>query len=208
MRFVSLAAAVVLGLVPFGWWCFLAFTDGLGANPAQYLTLSSGEWSLVGLCLVLAATPLQRWLGVSWPLRHRRTLGLFTFFYATLHALAWAFWEQGLVLSAMWSDVVTRLFITVGVVAFILMAPLAITSTNGWLRRLGRNWKRLHLLVYPALGMSVWHFWLVRAGKNDFAEVRIYIGIALVLVAFKWAHRIRSRHRAGVTKVRPGTGTG
>ena len=197
MKLMSQAVAVALGLVPCGWWCLLAFTDGLGANPAQYLTLSSGEWSRVGLCLVLAATPLQRWLGVSWPLRHRRALGLFTFFYATLHALAWAFWEHGLVLSAMGSDVVTRLFITVGVVAFVLMVPLAITSTNGWLRRLGRNWKRLHLLVYPALGLSIWHFWLVRAGKNDFADVRIYMGIALVLVMLKWVRLARARQRAG-----------
>ena len=197
MKLVSLAAAVVVGLVPLGWWCFKAFTDGLGANPAQYLTLSSGEWALVGLCLVLAATPLQRGLGFSWLLRHRRMVGLFTFFYAALHALAWAFWEQGLVLSAMWSDVVTRLFITVGVLAFVLMAPLAITSTNGWLRRLGRNWKRLHVLVYPALGLSVWHFWLVRAGKNDFADVRIYVAIGVVLVVLKLARQARNKNKVG-----------
>ncbi|ROT44639.1 sulfite oxidase heme-binding subunit YedZ [Pusillimonas sp. NJUB218] len=173
-------------LYPLGFWVVLGFVDRLTANPPEYLTRSSGEWALVGLCLVLAAPLAQRWLGWSWLLRHRRMLGLFAYFYAVLHVLAWALWEQGWSLSAMWADIVTRLFITVGVVAVVLLTPLALTSTNAWVRRLGRNWRRLHWLVYPAVALSLWHFWLVRAGKNDFADVWVYIVVFVVLLATRF----------------------
>ncbi|MBC2768682.1 sulfite oxidase heme-binding subunit YedZ [Pusillimonas minor] len=178
----SRVVVFLLCLYPLGFWLAQGFIGGLTANPPEYLTRSSGEWALVGLCLVLAAPPAQRWFGVTWPLRHRRMLGLFTYFYTVLHVLAWALWEQGWSLSAMWVDIVTRLFITVGVVAVVLLTPLAITSTNAWVRRLGRNWRRLHWLVYPAVALSIWHFWLVRAGKNDFADVWVYVVVFAVLL--------------------------
>lgn len=193
----SVVCAVLVALIPLGWWFFLALTDGLTANPAQFLILSSGEWALVGLCLVLASGPFKRWLGVSWLVSHRRLLGLFTFFYTCLHVLGWAFWEQGLIWSAMWSDVLGRRFVTIGALAFVLMLPLALTSTRGWVRRLGQHWKRLHLLVYPALGLSIWHFWMVRAGKNDYADVFVYIAVASVLLVLRLAVHAKKRKRVG-----------
>tara|TARA_R110000850_G_scaffold277133_1_gene423306 strand:- start:82601 stop:83173 length:573 start_codon:yes stop_codon:yes gene_type:complete len=168
-------------LYPAFLWLFLGLTGGLTANPPEYLIRSSGEWALVALCVVLLATPLSRYARISVLLKHRRMLGLFAYFYSILHLLGWAFWEQGFGLEAMWLDVVTRWFITVGVVAFVLITPLALTSTHGWMRRLGRNWKRLHYGIYPAIALSIWHFWLVRAGKNDFFEVWVYLAVVLLL---------------------------
>lgn len=196
-KVISVAFAVLVALTPMIWWSFLALTDGLTANPAQFLILSSGEWALVGLCLVLSSGPFKRWLGVSWLVSHRRMLGLFAFFYACLHVLGWAFWEQGMVWSGMWSDVLGRRFVTIGTLAFLLMIPLALTSTRGWVRRLGQYWKQLHLLVYPALGLSIWHFWMVRAGKNDFADVFVYIAVAAVLLVLRLSVHARNRKRVG-----------
>lgn len=168
-------------LYPVFLWIGLGLTGGLTANLPEYLIRSSGEWALVALYLVLLATPLSRYGRVALLLTHRRMLGLFAYFYLVLHLLGWALWEQGFVLTAMWHDVLTRWFITVGVVAFVLLTPLAFTSTNGWMRRLGRRWKRLHYAIYPAIGLSIWHFWLVRAGKNDFFEVWVYVALVLLL---------------------------
>lgn len=179
-------------LYPLALWGYLAVVGDLSANPAEYLTRSSGEWALVGLCLALLASPAQRLLGFALLLRHRRMLGLFAYFYAVLHVLAWALWEQGVSLSGMWSDIVTRLFITVGAVAFVLLTPLALTSTQGWVRRLGVQWKRLHWLVYPAVVLSVVHFYQVRAGKNDFADVWAYALVTLVLLAARFLKKKRA----------------
>lgn len=177
---------------PLALWGYLAVVGDLSANPAEYLTRSSGEWALVGLCLALLASPAQRLLGFALLLRHRRMLGLFAYFYAVLHVLAWALWEQGFSLSGMWSDIVTRLFITVGAVAFVLLTPLALTSTQGWVRRLGVQWKRVHWLVYPAVVLSVVHFYQVRAGKNDFADVWAYALVTLVLLATRFLKKKRA----------------
>jgi len=134
---------------------------------------------------------LQKLLHLDFLLRHRRMVALYSFFYAGLHVLGWAFWEQGLLPAAMWSDIVNRLFITVGTVAVVLMVPLAFTSTRGWMRRLGRNWKRLHRLVYVVAGLELWHFWLVRAGKNNFDRVWVYIAVVALLLIFRlvWQRR-------------------
>lgn len=194
---LSFGFALILAMVPVLWWFVLALNDGLTANPPQYLILSSGEWALAGLCLVVAAGAIQRWLGMTWLVRHRRLFALFTFFYTSLHLLGWAFWEQGFSVSAMASDIVTRQFVLIGCLAFLLMLPLALTSTQGWMRRLGRRWKRLHDLVYPVLVLSVWHFWLVRVGKNDFSDVRVYLGVVLVLACLKLYGYARKRKRVG-----------
>ena len=197
MNRLYLLLAWALGLLPLFWWVWLGFTDGLTANPAQYLTLSSGEWALAGLCLVLAATPLRRVPGLGWLMVHRRLLGLCTFFYASLHVLAWAWWEQGFGLQAMWADVLNRLFIALGLVAFVLLMPLALTSTRGWMRRLGPAWKRLHRLVYLSVALSLWHFWLVRAGKNDFADVWVYAGLVCAALVFRRVGQARNRKSVG-----------
>src|SRR5690606_34166668 len=138
----------LLGLYPLLRWVWLGFSDGLGANPPEFLIRSSGIWALVALGATLAVTPLRRLIAQPALVRLRRMLGLFAFFYTFLHLLGWAFWERSGSFALMWEDVVQRTFITVGMLAFIPMLALALTSTQGWMRRLGRSWQTLHRSVY------------------------------------------------------------
>ena len=177
----------LLCLFPVFRWIFLAFgVDGLGANPPEFLIRSTGIWSLVLLWITLCITPLRRLLGQPALIRLRRMLGLFSFFYAVLHVLGWAYWERGWSLAAMWTDIVQRTFIWVGVLAFVPMVLLALTSTRGWIRRLGAGWQRLHAAIYGIALLSVWHFWLVRGGKADYREPAIYAAVlaAIFLARF------------------------
>lgn len=175
----------LLCLYPLGRWVFLAFSDGLTANPPEFLIRSSGLWALVMLCLTLAVTPVRRLLGQPALVRLRRMMGLFAFFYTVLHVLGWAMWERGWSPASMWLDIVQRPFIAIGTIATLAMLALACTSTQGWMRRLGRAWSRLHRLVYPIAILSVWHFYLVRAGKNDFVEPYVYIVVLAMLFALR-----------------------
>jgi len=181
----------LLGLYPLLRWVWLGFTGGLGANPPEFLIRSSGIWALVALVLTLSITPVRRLIGQPILLRLRRMLGLFAFFYTFLHVLAWAFWERDGSLAFMWEDVLQRDFVTVGTLAFLPMAALAITSTQGWMRRLGRSWQTLHRSVYIIACLSVWHFWLVRSGKNDFAEPYLYGAILAILLLARLWHKGR-----------------
>ncbi|MGB6105950.1 MAG: protein-methionine-sulfoxide reductase heme-binding subunit MsrQ [Pusillimonas sp.] len=178
----------LLALYPLARWLWLGMNDGLSANPPEFLIRSSGIWALVALGLTLCVTPLRRLIRQPALLRLRRMLGLFAFFYTCLHMLGWAFWERGWSLASMWNDVIQRTFILVGVIAVVPMAALALTSTQGWIHRLGRNWQRLHRSVYPIAILSVWHFWLVRAGKNDFAEPYLYGVLLAVLLLIRFAY--------------------
>lgn len=184
------AARVVLFVVclwPIARWIWLGVGGGLGANPPEFLIRSSGIWALVALWLTLCATPLRRLL--NWPgvIRHRRMMGLFAFFYTVLHVLAWGLWDRGGVWAAMWDDLWQRDFILVGTVAVLCLLPLALTSTQASIRRLGRHWRQLHTLIYPAAVLSVLHFYLMRAGKNDFAEPYTYaVALAILLGARLW----------------------
>ncbi|HEY9281235.1 MAG TPA: protein-methionine-sulfoxide reductase heme-binding subunit MsrQ [Eoetvoesiella sp.] len=188
----------VLALYPALRWVWLGYTDGLTANPAEFLIRSSGIWALVGLCLTLAITPLRRIIKQPALVRCRRMLGLFSFFYTVLHVWAWAFWERNWSLMSMWEDIMQRPFILIGVVAVVPMAALAATSTQGWIRRLGRRWQTLHRTVYVIAGLSVWHFWLIRAGKNDFFEPYAYGAVVAVLLLIRagyfFRHRQQERH--------------
>lgn len=184
----------LLCLYPAFRWVFLAFSpDGLGANPPEFLIRSTGIWSLVLLWATLGITPLRRLLRQPALVRLRRMLGLFSFFYALLHVLGWAYWERGWLLAEMWADIVQRTFIWVGVLAFLPMVLLALTSTRGWMRRLGAGWQRLHASIYAIALLSVWHFWLVRSGKVDYREPVIYAavlaGLFLVRVLWRRAQR-------------------
>lgn len=169
-------------LYPLGRWLWLGYSNGLGANPPEFLIRSSGIWALVLLALTLAVTPLRRLLKQPAVVRSRRMLGLFAFFYTCLHVLAWAYFERNGSLLSMWDDILQRGFITVGVLATLPMVALAVTSTQGWMRRLGRNWQRLHRLVYVIAALSIWHFWLMRAGKNDFTEPYVYGAVVVALL--------------------------
>lgn len=179
----------VLGLYPLVRWVFLGWQGDLTANPTEFLTRSSGIWTLVCLLATLLVTPLRDWLGQPALIRLRRTCGLFAFFYASLHMLAWAWWEQGFSLPAMIEDAVTRTFVSVGLVAFLVLLLLALTSSQRAMRALGRGWKRLHRWIYLAGILSIVHFWLHKAGKNDFAEVTLYgvlLGLLLAWRLWRW----------------------
>ncbi|TKR53761.1 sulfoxide reductase heme-binding subunit YedZ [Allopusillimonas ginsengisoli] len=182
-----------LMLYPLARWLWLGYAGGLSANPPEFLIRSSGVWALVALLITLAITPLRRLLGQPALVRLRRMAGLFSFFYTCLHLFGWALWERGLSLASMWQDTMQRTFITVGMVAFVLLVPLALTSTRGWMRRLGLLWQRLHRCVYLIAMLSVWHFWLVRAGKNDFAEPYTYGAVLAVLLALRLVYVFRRR---------------
>lgn len=174
----------LLCLYPVFRWIWLALgVNGLGANPPEFLIRSTGIWSMVLLWVTLCITPLRRLLKQPALVRLRRMLGLFSFFYAALHVLGWAYWERGASLALMWEDIIQRTFIWVGVLAFLPMLLLALTSTRGWMRRLGRRWQQLHFSIYGIAWLSVWHFWLVRSGKADYLEPMLY-ALALAVILF------------------------
>lgn len=186
-----------VGMLPFARLVHGALNDALGANPVEAITRATGDWTLYFLCFTLAATPLRRLSGWVWPLRLRRMLGLFTFFYALLHFLAFLWFDHFFDLGEMWRDVLKRPFITVGFAAFILLLPLAATSSDAMMRRLGRRWQQLHRLIYVIAALAILHFWWMRAGKNDFAEPLLFGAImtALLLLRVLWAWRKRGEVR-------------
>ncbi|HJO34809.1 MAG: protein-methionine-sulfoxide reductase heme-binding subunit MsrQ [Pseudomonadota bacterium] len=167
----------------------------LGADPVATLLWQTGLWALRLLLASLAVTPLQRLTGWRWPIRWRRQLGLFAFFYACLHLAVYAVFDRSLDLAAVWEDIVERPFITVGALAFLLLVPLAATSTRGAVRRLGPRWQQLHRLVYLAAGLAVLHYlWLVKA---DLRPPLIYAGILAVLLLLRLPLPLPWRRRLG-----------
>ncbi|HEX2518167.1 MAG TPA: protein-methionine-sulfoxide reductase heme-binding subunit MsrQ [Castellaniella sp.] len=188
----------LVGLFPLLRWVVLGLTDGLTANPPLFLTWSSGDWALILLLIVLAVTPVRRLTGWNVLLRHRRKLGLYAFFYTVLHVIAWAVWDRGGVPAAMWMDLWQRSFIGIGALAVLCLIPLALTSTHGWMRRLGRWWTRLHWLIYPSAVLSIWHFFWMRAGKNDYLEPRLsaWILAALLGIRLLWWLRKAGQRRS------------
>ena len=177
--------ALALAL-PMAWLAYAAFNDLLGANPAEALSRSTGDWTLRGVCLVLAVTPLRVLLQAPGLLRLRRTIGVATFVYACLHLLCYAWFDQGLELSEIWRDVLKRPFIWLGMSAWLLMLPLALTSNNRAVKTLGgRRWQMLHRVVYASALLSVLHFFWMRAGKNNFAEVWVYAALLAALMAWR-----------------------
>ncbi|MCW5610129.1 MAG: sulfoxide reductase heme-binding subunit YedZ [Rubrivivax sp.] len=187
----------LLALGPFAWLLYGAIADALGPNPAEALIRGSGDWTLRLLCLTLAVTPLRQATGWHALARFRRLLGLFTFFYACLHFLAFAWLDMGLDPAAIVADIVKRPFILVGSAALLLMLPLAATSFNAAIRRLGAaRWQALHRAVYTVALLAVLHFFWMRAGKNDFAEVGVYAAIVGTLLGWRLLWRWRARRGA------------
>ena len=179
-------ALFVLCLLPATWLVWAAVADQLGANPAEALIRSLGDWTLRFLVIVLAVTPLRVVSGWAVMARWRRMLGLFVFFYASLHLLAYAWFDQGLVLAAVVDDVIQRPFILVGMLAWTWLLLLAATSFNRAVRWLGaRRWQMLHRAVYGIAGLAVLHFFWMRSGKNDFAEVAVYAAVLGSLLAWR-----------------------
>ena len=175
-----------LALLPFAWLFYAAASDQLGANPAEALIRSLGDWTLRFLCLALAITPLRVLTQTPALARFRRMVGLFVFFYAVLHLLGYAVFDMGLDVGEMVKDVIKRPFILVGTLALLLLALLAATSFNRAMRWLGgARWRALHRTVYAVALLSVLHFFWMRAGKNDFAEVAVYGAVLALLLGWR-----------------------
>lgn len=175
-----------LALLPFAWLFYAAAADQLGANPAEALIRSLGDWTLRFLCLALAVTPLRVLTHTPALARFRRMVGLWVFFYAVLHLLAYAVFDMELDVGEMLLDVVKRPFILVGTLALALLALLAATSFNGAIGWLGaKRWRALHRAVYAVAVLSVLHFFWMRAGKNDFAEVALYAAVLALLLGWR-----------------------
>lgn len=187
-------AVFVLALLPLAWLAYGAFADRLGANPAEYLIRSTGDWTLRMLCITLAITPLRVLSGNAAFARFRRMLGLFTWFYAALHLLCYSWFDMGLDLGEIAKDIAKRPFILVGFSAFLLLTPLAATSFNRAVKALGaRRWQALHRLVYAIAVLAILHFFWMRAGKNDFAEVAVYAAILALLLGWRLARFLKAR---------------
>ena len=173
----------IAALLPLAQLVYRQLTVGLGANPVEVMTHRTGLTALILLFITLSITPLRKLSGIYWLIQYRRMLGLFAFFYACLHFLIYAVLDQSLDLSSVVKDVYKRPFITVGFLAFILLIPLAITSTKGWIRRLGKRWQGLHRLIYVSAIAGSLHFvWLV---KRDKREPLIYASVLAVLLGYR-----------------------
>ena len=169
-------------LLPLVWLAYKAVFLGLGANPIEKISRYTGDWTLRLLLITLAVTPLRILAGVSL-VKYRRMLGLFTFFYVCLHFLNWLVIDNFFDVESMIKDVIKHPYITVGFAAFVLLIPLAVTSTNAMIKRLGKNWKRLHQAVYVVAILGVLHYlWLVKA---DNREPLIYIAILIILLGVR-----------------------
>lgn len=183
-----------LGLGPLIWLVYGAASNSLGANPAEALIRATGDWTLRGLCLVLAITPLRVLTGTPALARFRRMTGLFVFFYALLHALSYAWLDMGLELAEIATDIVKRPFILVGFLALTLLSMLALTSFNRAIKALGgQRWQALHRLVYLIAGLALLHFFWMRSGKNDYAEVLLYAVIVAALLGWRVQRFIRQK---------------
>lgn len=181
-------------LLPFAWLFYGAFTNQLGANPAEALIRATGDWTLRFICIVLAVTPLRVISGMPALARFRRMLGLFVYFYVVIHLLSYSGFDMGFDVADIARDIAKRPFILVGFSAFVLLTPLAATSFNAAIKAMGaKRWQWLHKLVYLVAGLGLLHFFWMRAGKNNFAEVFVYAAIIAVLLGWRVQQFIRKK---------------
>lgn len=177
------------------------FHDLLGANPIDVITRTTGRWTLIFLLVTLSVTPVRRITGMAWLIRFRRMLGLFAFFYGSLHLMTYVWLDKFFNVHEMLHDIAKRRFITAGMTAWVLMLPLALTSTAGWIRRMGgKRWQKLHRLIYFSAAAGVVHFiWLVKA---DLRQPLIYGAVLALLLAFRIITWINGRINARSASVR------
>ena len=176
----------VLCLLPFAWLFYGALTNQLGANPAEALIRATGDWTLRFVCIALAVTPLRTVTSTPQLARFRRMLGLFVYFYVVIHLLSYSWFDMGFDAGDIAKDIAKRPFILVGFLAFLLLTPLAATSVNAAIKAMGaKRWQLLHKLIYVVAGLALLHFFWMRAGKNDFAEVFVYAAIVTVLLGWR-----------------------
>jgi len=183
------AGVFVLCLSPFAWVVYRAVAGGLGPDPAEALMHETGEWALRLLALTLLMSPLRSMISSPLPLKLRRMLGLYAFFYASVHLAAFLQFYIGWTAARLGEELLERPYITVGFAAWLLLLPLAVTSTRGMQRRLRRNWARLHRLVYPAAVLACLH--LLWQARSDLGEAVVYITLFAVLLAWRLLRRVR-----------------
>jgi sulfoxide reductase heme-binding subunit YedZ len=202
MRRIFKPVVFALALAPTAWLLYSALTANLGANPAETLQLQTGRWALKFLLITLAITPIRRLTGWHAIIQYRRMLGLFAFYYASLHFTTYIVLDQYFDWRSMIADVGKRPFITMGFTAFVLLIPLAITSTKGWIRRLGRRWQMLHRVIYVSAICAAIHFlWKVKVATGDPV---VYAAILAILLGFRLVWWFRKRAvRQAVGTVRP-----
>ncbi|NPC55870.1 protein-methionine-sulfoxide reductase heme-binding subunit MsrQ [Caenimonas soli] len=190
----------MIALLPFAWLLYGVITDNLGANPAEYLIRSFGDWTLRFLCITLAVTPLRVITGTPALARFRRMFGLFVYFYVVMHLLSYSWFDMGFDVPEIAKDIAKRPFILVGFTGFLLLTPLAATSFNRAVKALGaKRWQALHKLVYVIAGLGILHFFWMRAGKNDFAEVAVYAAILGALLGWRLLQWTRKRAAPGAS---------
>lgn len=171
----------------------LGITGRLGANPIEEILDRFGNWNLRFIMITLAITPLRRLTGWNWLGRFRRMIGLFTFFYVLMHFLTWLILDQGLLIPAIAEDLVKRPFITVGFIALLLLAAMAVTSTDRIRRAMGRSWNKLHYSIYAVGILGVWHYWW--QVKNDIRDPLIYAVVLILLLGLRLWFRYRRAPR-------------
>ena len=197
-----------LALLPLAWLVYGAATKSLGPNPAEALIRDSGDWTLRLLCLTQTVTPLRQWTGWHALARMRRMLGLFTFFYAVLHFLSFAWLDMGFDVAAILADIPKRPFILVGSAALLLLLALAATSFNRAVKAMGaKRWQALHRAVYAVALLALLHFFWMRSAKNDFAEWSIYAAVLAVLLGWRLWRALVGRRQAR-RQLRQGTASG
>ena len=188
--FTQLKAALFLAsLIPLARLGWYGYTGQLGANPIEFITRSLGTWTLAFLLITLSIAPLRKLSGWSWLVKLRRMAGLFAFFYALLHFITYIWLDQFFDLSSIYKDVIKRPFITIGFAAFIMLIPLAITSTNAMMKKLGgKRWQMLHRLIYPIAIFAVLHYWWLV--KKDITQPLIYAAVLATLLGYSvWIKR-------------------
>jgi methionine sulfoxide reductase heme-binding subunit len=189
----SKAILFVACLIPFAWLVYGIVTNQLGANPTEYITRFTGDWTLRFICIVLAVTPLRVMSKTPQLARFRRMLGLFVYFYVVLHLLAYSWFDMSFILADIIADIPKRPFILVGFAAFLLLTPLAFTSFNRAIKTLGaKRWQTLHKLVYLIAGLGVLHFFWMREGKNNYTEVIVYAVILGALLGWRVWNKLRT----------------
>ena len=190
-----------LALLPFVWLVYAIFTSNLGANPQEYLIRATGDWTLRFLCITLAVTPLRVITSTPALARLRRMLGLFVYFYVVLHLLSYSWFDMGFDVADIAKDIAKRPFILVGFSAFVLLTPLAATSFNRAVKAMGaKRWQALHKLVYAVAALAILHFFWMRAGKHNFAEVAVYAAILATLLGWRvWQWALRKRAARGAS---------
>ena len=194
LRPAAKAVLFVLSMLPFAWLVYGVITNNLGANPTEYLTRATGDWTLRFLCAVLLVTPLRSITATPQLARFRRMLGLFVYFYAVLHLLCYAWFDMGFDLAEIAKDIPKRTFILVGFAAFVLLTPMAATSFNRAIKAMGaKRWQLLHKSVYAVAVLAVLHFFWMRAGKNNFTEVFVYAAVLGSLLGWRAVQFIKKK---------------